>query len=160
MRHLARYHRYHGELHGNNVLHEFFRAASFADGSMHLPVGSLRVCTHGFYFLDSLIERVDPGAFRTRDASGGDLPLHKACQANARLAMIEALVEQDPETVHIRNNMGAKPIHVLCQNNDDPGLDTVKYLIATFSSDANPKTLDGDLPNYLGLRESFVGCHL
>ena len=61
----------------------------------------------------ALLLSVDEELFRIRDDSG-KLPIHVACQTNAPVEVLAALVDRDSATLHMADHAGALPLHEYC----------------------------------------------
>ena len=62
----------------------------------------------------------------TRD-DNGQLPLHRALQANVRLGSIKLLVAGYPPTLQNGDNSGALPLHIACMHHDT--VSVIQYLV-------------------------------
>ena len=74
-----------------------------------LQLGSLK-----WKHLRTLFLSVDEELLRRRD-DNGKLPIHIACQTNAPLDVLVALVERDPATLHMADHAGELPLHKYCR---------------------------------------------
>ena len=122
------------------ALHELLRSAkySFADFQVgywfHPVLHPLRVKIQlgllDWKHLRTLFLSVDAALFRIRDDLGR-LPIHVACQTNAPVEVLTALVELDPATLHMADFAGDLPLHVWCRYYSDTTdyFSTLRYLV-------------------------------
>lgn len=109
---------------GNCGLHWILRTASYENGEIVLPAGTLGMGP--MLLLLILFVSVNSNIISTSDGEGA-LPLHIACQnSKIPIQIIRYLVEQDPSNVHRVDKQGNLPIHTLCASRSP--LYTVKYL--------------------------------
>ena len=96
----------------------------YENGTMVLPVGTLRV-EHMLTLLTLLVS-THSQLLSAVDETGA-LALHISCQnPKIPIQVIQFLVDQNPTSVHQKDNQGNLPMHTLCASH--PQWDTVKYM--------------------------------
>ena len=75
---------------------------------IRLPLGNLSL-----QYFRNLLSSLDTNLIRNRDENG-KLPVHIACQNNARVEVLAMLIEIDAATLHIADHTGALPMHKCC----------------------------------------------
>ena len=111
--------------HRNHLaLHKLLRSAKYSYESMRLgdwiepAPETLRVTIQlglmKLSYLRTLFLSVDAALFRIWD-DRGRLPIHVACQTDAPVEVLTALVELDPATLHMADFAGDLPLHVWCR---------------------------------------------
>jgi ankyrin repeat protein len=110
---------------GRFTLHELLRTAEYTianDYTFHPPLHPLRIKiqlgTLAWKHFRTLLLSVDEELLRIRDDSG-KLPIHVACQTNAPVEVLAALVDRDAATLHMVDHAGALPLHEYCCGRDD-----------------------------------------
>ena len=73
-----------------------------------IPLGNLK-----WKHMRTLLLSVDKEFFRKQDDSGR-LPIHIACQTNAPVVVLAAIVKRDPATLYMADHAGALPLHEFC----------------------------------------------
>ena len=81
----------------------------------------------------------------------GNLPIHFACHRDfAHFEVIQYLVQQESAMLHIPNNIGALPIHLVCQT--DASLLVLKYLVEQDPDSVRTRDGNGNLPIHITCR--------
>jgi ankyrin repeat protein len=74
----------------------------------------------------------------------GDPPLHFACSNKAPLEVVQFLVERNPATLEMANDMGWLPLHYACSNK--ASLEVVQFLVERNPASLGMADTDGRLP--------------
>ena len=74
-------------------------------------------------------------------------PLHTACQSNASVDAIKAIITASPEIVREVDNEGRLPLHRACQFNTS--VEVVELLLVIYPESVRKKLKDGWLPLHL-----------